>query len=104
MTRATIATEIGDIEIDLFDEMHKIFGAETLSAVRQKVKFLVYEGWTLNPTAAAADAVLPSAVYAEKEGTFTNFEGRAQRFKKAVEPLGASKPTLEILEELGKLL
>jgi NADH-quinone oxidoreductase subunit G len=82
-----------------------IFGHDLgprLQAIRQKVKTLVYEGWTKNPTAEAADVVLPSATYAEKEGTFTNFEGRVQRFKKALEPLGDSRPTLEILQALEK--
>jgi len=81
-------------------DLAKIYGAETLKTVRQKVKTLVYEGWTENLTADAADAVLPSAVYAEKSGTFTNFEGRVQKFKKALEPLGDSKPTIEILQTL----
>jgi predicted molibdopterin-dependent oxidoreductase YjgC len=85
-------------------DLSKVYGAETLKEVRQKVKFLVYEGWTLNPTADVANVVLPSATYAEKDGTFTNFEGRVQRFRKAVEPLGASRTTSEILQELGRLL
>ncbi len=76
----------------------------SLQSIRQKVKTIIYEGWTLNPTSNIADVVLPSATYAEKEGTFTNFEGRVQRFKKAVEPLGASRPTLDILHDLGGLL
>ena len=49
----------------------------------------------------AADMVLPSATYAEKDGSFTNFEGRVQSFKKALNPLGASRPTLEILQDLA---
>ena len=81
-------------------DLAKIYGAETLKIVRQKVKTLFYEGWTQNSTAEAADAILPSAVYAEKNGSFTNFEGRVQKFKKALEPLGDSKPTLEILQNL----
>ena len=72
--------------------------------MRQKVKFLAYEGWTQNPTADAADIVLPSATYAEKQGTFTNFEGRVQAFKKALEPLGASRPTSEILQDLERAI
>ena len=85
-------------------DLAKIYGAETLKMVRQKVKIIIYEGSNENPTAAAADFVLPSAVYAEKEGTFTNFEGRVQRIRKALEPLVASRPTVEILQELGNLL
>ena len=39
-----------------------------------------------------ADAVLPAATWAESEGTFINVEGRIQRSKKLVEPLGEAKP------------
>lgn len=85
-------------------DLAKIFGEATLKTVRQKVKVIVYEGFNENPTAAVADFVLPSAVYAEKEGTFTNFEGRVQRIKKAVEPLANSRPTWKILSGLGSLL
>jgi predicted molibdopterin-dependent oxidoreductase YjgC len=40
----------------------------------------------------------------EREGTFTNFEGRVQRFWKAVEPLGASLPDWEIISRIGAAL
>jgi NADH-quinone oxidoreductase subunit G len=83
-------------------DLAQIYGIETLNQVRQKVRFLVYEGWSLNPTADAADVLLPAATYAEKEGTFTNFEGRVQRIRKALEPAGMSWPTWEILREWAK--
>ena len=85
-------------------DLAKIYGAETLKLVRQKVKTIIYEGSNENPTAAVADVVLPSACYAEKEGTFTNFEGRVQRIRKAIEPLASSRPTVEILQELSDRL
>jgi len=46
--------------------------------------------------------VLPAASFAEKEGTFTNFEGRVQRVRKAIEPPGDSLPDSEIILELAK--
>ena len=82
-------------------DLAKIYGAETLKVIRQKVKTIIYEGSNENPTAAAADFVLPSASYAEKDGTFTNFEGRVQRIRKAFEPLGNSRSSWQILLELG---
>jgi formate dehydrogenase major subunit len=38
----------------------------------------------------------------EREGTFTNFEGRVQRFWKAVEPLGAALSDWEIVARIGQ--
>ncbi len=85
-------------------DVAKIYGAQTLKILRQKVKTIVYEGSNENPTALAADVVLPSAAYAEKDGTFTNFQGRIQRIRKAVEPVIASRPTVEILQQLANSL
>ena len=85
-------------------DLAKIYGPETLAAVRKGVKTLVFAGFNHNATSAVADIVLADAVYAEKEGTFTNFEGRVQRIRKAFEPLGDARPPVETLQELANLL
>jgi NADH-quinone oxidoreductase subunit G len=66
-----------------------------------KVGCVVFQGAWDNPTAALADIQLPAAVYAEKEGTFTNVQNRVQRFHAAVPPRGESLPDLEILFRLA---
>ncbi len=66
------------------------------------LEFLVVVDMFLTETARLATVVLPAASFAEKEGTFTNFEGRVQRVRKAIEPLGASLPDWEIILELAK--
>jgi NADH-quinone oxidoreductase subunit G len=66
-----------------------------------KVDCVVFQGSWDNPTAALADIQLPAAVYAEKEGTFTNIQDRVQRFHTAVPPIGESLPDLDILTQLG---
>ncbi|MBI4352915.1 MAG: (2Fe-2S)-binding protein [Candidatus Omnitrophica bacterium] len=85
-------------------DLAKVFGEETLRIVRQRLQVLVYEGTNGNPTADCADFVLAGAAYAEKEGSFTNFQGRVQRIWKAVEPLGDSKPAWQILTRLAGFL
>ncbi len=59
----------------------------------------------LSETAQLADIVLPAASFAEKDGTFTNTERRVQRVRKAIEPLGDSKPdwwiTCQIAQKIG---
>ena len=85
-------------------DISKIFGPKALEETRRGVKTLIYEGTNENPTAQAADFVIPAACYAEEEGTFTNFEGRVQRIRKALEPLGLSRPAWRILLELGMKL
>jgi NADH-quinone oxidoreductase subunit G len=47
--------------------------------------------------ARAADFVLPAATFAEAEGTFTNHEGRVQRFWPALQPPPLARPAWQIL-------
>ncbi|MEW6183068.1 MAG: molybdopterin-dependent oxidoreductase [Bacillota bacterium] len=63
--------------------------------------FLVVQDLFLSETAELADVVLPAASFAEKEGTFTSFDGRVNWLKKAVEPPGRSLPDWEIIIRLG---
>ncbi len=64
--------------------------------------FLVVQDMFLTETAKLANVVLPAASFAEKEGTFTNFEGRVQQVRKVIEPLGGSLPDWEIVLRLAK--
>ena len=66
--------------------------------------FLVVTDMFLTETAKLASVVLPAASFAEKEGTFTNFEGRVQRIQKAIEPVGDSLPDGEIILQLAEML
>ena len=61
----------------------------------------------LNETARQFGTVFfPAASSFEREGTFMNAERRTQRIRKAIEPLGQSKPDWEIIcalaEKMGK--
>jgi predicted molibdopterin-dependent oxidoreductase YjgC len=49
-----------------------------------------------------ADVVLPTAVFAEQEGTFTNFQNRIQKFEKAINPKGQVRPAYEWIGEIAK--
>jgi formate dehydrogenase alpha subunit len=63
--------------------------------------FLVVQDMFLTETAKLANVVLPAASFAEKDGTFINFEGRVRRVCKAIEPLGKSLPDWEIIMRLA---
>ena len=66
--------------------------------------FLVVTDMFLTETARLASVILPAASFAEKDGTFTNFEGRIQRVRKAIEPAGDSLPDGEIIMRLAKMM
>jgi len=50
----------------------------------------------------AADLALPTASFAEVDGTFINGEGRVQRVRKAVDPPGEALPDWEILCRIAR--
>jgi len=65
------------------------------------LELLVVADMFLTETAKLATVVLPAASFAEKEGTFTNFEGRVQPVRKAIAPLGDSLPDWDIILRLA---
>jgi formate dehydrogenase alpha subunit len=63
--------------------------------------FLVVQDMFLTETAKLAKVILPAVSFAEKEGTFTSFDGTVQRIRKALEPMGGSLPDWEIILRLA---
>jgi len=63
---------------------------------------LIVQDIFLSKTAGLASVVLPAASFAEKEGTFTNLEGRVNRLRKAIEPVGESLPDWQIVQRLAE--
>jgi formate dehydrogenase alpha subunit len=73
-----------------------------VSKALDSLELLAVADMFLTETAQLADVVLPSASFAEKEGTFTNFEGRTQPLRKAIEPVGESLPDWKIILRLAR--
>ncbi len=65
---------------------------------------LVVQAVNDGPLAQAAEVLLPASPHAESDGTFVNFEGRAQRFELAYFPRGDSRPHWALAGELGRAL
>jgi assimilatory nitrate reductase catalytic subunit len=63
--------------------------------------FLVVSDFFLSETAERADVVLPSAQWAEEEGTMTNLEGRVILRERATPPPSGVRTDLEILAALA---
>jgi NADH-quinone oxidoreductase subunit G len=82
-------------------DLVKLFGKETVEQIAQKVKLFVYQGSNVNETCGYAHLNLPSSVYAEKTGTFTNCQQRVQRIWPAFLPLAESKSDWEIIALLS---
>jgi NADH-quinone oxidoreductase subunit G len=74
--------------------------AQTIKAL-ESLDFLVVQDLFLTPTAKYADVVLPAASFAEKRGTYTNFERRVQKLNCGLNRLEGVKTDLEIFGELS---
>ena len=66
------------------------------------IDFVIVQDLFLNETAKEFGTVfLPAASSFEKDGTFMNAERRVQRVRKAIDPVGSSKPDWEIISLLA---
>jgi anaerobic selenocysteine-containing dehydrogenase len=80
-----------------------------LGALQQGLESLdflvVQDGFHPTPTSELADLVLPTAIWGEKEGTYTNSERRVSKVNAAVAPPGEARSDfhifLSIAEKLG---
>jgi formate dehydrogenase alpha subunit len=70
----------------------------------KSLELLIVQDIFMTKTAELAHVVLPAASFAEKDGTFVNSERRVQLVRKAIEPVGRSKPDWVILCELAQRL
>jgi len=70
--------------------------------------FVIYQGHHGDRAAARADVILPGAAFTEKDATYVNTEGRAQRAFRAIHPPGEAREDWRILrafsEGVGKTL
>jgi NADH-quinone oxidoreductase subunit G len=97
------ACEAGRIRF-LYVFQHDLTRGHELARVREalgKVGCVVFQGSWDQATAGLAHIQFPAAAYAEKEGTFTNVQGRVQRFQAAIPPMAQSLPDIEILARLA---
>lgn len=73
-------------------------------AALERLELLVVQDPFLTDTAKLAHFVLPACTYAEKDGTFTNLEGRVLRVRQAMDPLGESLPDWHIMTALANAM
>lgn len=101
------ASDTGKFELGIQTQIPKFFDIDFLyclgeSSIKRfsKNTFIVYQGHQGNSTASSADLILPSASFVEKSVFFINIEGRYQKTKSVLLPLGNSKEDQNILRVL----
>ncbi len=107
LTEMFSAVEKGQIKAIYLMGENPVLSDADINHVRKalsKVEFLVAQDIFLTESAQLAHVVLPASSFAEKDGSFTNTERRIQRVRKAIEPLGISKPDWSIICQIAKRL
>lgn len=79
-------------------------GADTgrVAKALASAEFVAVTSPFMTQTARLANLVLPSSTSAERDGTYTNNEGRVQLTRKAVPQVGESKPDWVIFRDLNR--
>ncbi|MEO5952583.1 MAG: molybdopterin-dependent oxidoreductase, partial [Chloroflexia bacterium] len=103
------AIESGDIKALWVIGSNPVLGSDNPDSDRvekalAKLEFLCVQDIFFSETAQHAHIILPATSFAEKEGTFTNTERRVQRVRAAIQPVGASKTDLQIINLIGHRL
>lgn len=78
--------------------------ASAIEARTRALELLVVSDFFLSETAALAHVVLPSAQFAEEDGTMTNLEGRVIRRRAATEPPAGVRTDLAIIRAIAERL
>ncbi|RME04837.1 MAG: nitrate reductase [Planctomycetota bacterium] len=101
------AMESGEIQCTLVmctNPAQSLPNLERYRKAMEKAFLVVCDAYHPTETTKLANVVLPSAMWAEKEGMFGQTERRYQYLPKLVQPPGQAKSDLEILIQFGKNL
>ena len=113
----TAASRVGGLDLGFvpggafsYSDMDVVYllGADEIEMDGLGDAFVVYQGHHGDAGAHRADVILPGAAYTEKNATYVNLEGRAQRTQLASFPVGEAKEDWAIIRalstELGQTL
>jgi len=104
MSRAIEAAESGRLKaLYIMGEnpLRSLPQPQRVRAALKKLEFIVVQDILNNDLVKLADVALPGAAAAEKDGCFTNMEGRIQHFSQVALPPGTAKPDWKILDMLA---
>lgn len=85
-------------------DLVKLYGKDTVEQISKKTKLFILQATNVNETCSYAHLILPSAVFAEKDGTFTNCQQRVQRIWQAFLSIADAKSDWEILASVAARL
>jgi len=93
-----------DVVIVVRHDLSAALSEKDLAKLRKNAGYILYLASHDNGLAAIADDVLPMAMWAERDASYTNFQGRVQRTHKPFDPRGMAVSEWELWQSLGQKL
>jgi NADH-quinone oxidoreductase subunit G len=96
----------GDFEvlIVVHHDLTQKLSAKELAKLNQQCGYILYLGTHENGFTTIANDVIPLAMWAERDATYTNFQGRVQRAQAAFAPLGMAVDEWRYWQQLAGAL
>jgi predicted molibdopterin-dependent oxidoreductase YjgC len=85
-------------------DLQAAFGSEAATRLTARLDGLIVQASHWRAGYEQAQVLLPSAMPAERDGTFTNFQGHVQRINAAIRPRGEVQPAWHIYTRLAHSL
>jgi NADH-quinone oxidoreductase subunit G len=106
---SSILAAAADGELDVLflvgvDPIRDFPDAELARRALRNVPYKVVVDVASDAMAIYADAMLPAAAFLEKDGHYTDWEGRAQRLRPVRSPAGLARSEWEIFQELSEAM
>jgi NADH-quinone oxidoreductase subunit G len=102
--QAAAAREIDVLFLVGVDPLRDFPDASLARRALENVRYKVVVDISADAMAIYADAMLPAAPYLEKDGHYTDWEGRSQRLRPLRDPTGLARSEWEIFQELSEAL
>ncbi|MCC6475902.1 (2Fe-2S)-binding protein [bacterium] len=90
-----------DVVIVVRHDLSSLLSERVLTKLRKNSGYILYLGTHHNGFAELADDVLPLAMWAERDGSYTNFQGRVQKTNHVFDPKGFALFEWEIWKKFG---
>jgi NADH-quinone oxidoreductase subunit G len=92
-----------DTLVILENDLYRRIERDSADSILNKSRSVIVLDQLVNGTTEKSDILLPAATFAESEGTIVNYEGRAQRYYKAITNKDQLKESWRWLEDLIKI-
>ncbi len=101
LTLATLDPHSVDVAFLMLGDDDQTWDRNALEKLRT-IGFVVAMVAREHPVAEVAQLVIPTATWAEREGTFVNFEGRLQKGRRLMEPLSGWVDEVAFFQQLAR--